>query len=122
MINLQLFFKLQGYRFFFYDSNSDIFQEAFRVLKLPYKKSLSELTDQVLNDAKSNLPAFQLVNSSPVVINGVSGHTLVYKYNDDKLGTLQQMVILITKNGTAYISGYVSESPNTLVIFRLYRR
>ena len=30
------------------------------------------------------------------------------------------MVILITKNGTAYISGYVSESPKYLVVISDY--
>jgi len=93
------------------ESSSDKFEEALRVLKVPYKNSLSALTDEIVGEAKANLPSFQIINSSDTVLGGIPANSLVYIYTDDRVGTLQEMVILTIKDDSAYIIGYTAESP-----------
>jgi PsbP-like protein len=88
----------------------DGYQEALRVINIPYTESLSILADQIIVDAKANLPAFQLVDSRPTIINGTSAHMITYNYRDNVFGPLEQMAIVTTKNNKAYIIGYVAEA------------
>ena len=94
-----------------HESSSDKFEEALRVLKVPYKNSLSALTEEIVGEAKANLPSFQIVNSSDTILGGIPANSLVYIYTDDRVGTLQEMVILTIKDDSAYIIGYTAESP-----------
>jgi len=93
------------------ESSSDKFEEALRVLKVPYKNSLSALTDEIVGEAKANLPSFQIINSRDTVLGRIPANSLVYIYTDDRVGTLQEMVILTIKDDSAYIIGYTAESP-----------
>ena len=93
------------------ESSSDRFQEAFRVLKVPYKSSLSALTDNIVGDAKANLPSFQIINSTDTILGGIPANSLVYTYTDNRVGTLQEMVVLTIKDDSAYIIGFIAELP-----------
>jgi PsbP-like protein len=91
------------------ESTLDGYQEALRIISIPYTNSPSILADQITSDAKANLPAFRLIDSRPTNINGTSAHTVIYGYRDHLSGSLEQMAIIATKNNTAYIIGYVAE-------------